>query len=359
MADATIKNIPRNPALGVIADWLMSAKKTGGTIGDFFLGKSPEVLDSLSYGFKPTTGQGMTFGVKPEAVDLMNLTPIGSVAGMAGKPVAKMAGREIARQVETGTGILGRNVIDPRMNMIAYHGSPHSFDKFDMSKIGTGEGAQAYGHGLYFADNPSVAKEYQLALGNKPAAVDDFAGFEAQAAMAKNKGNVKNSIAWLENRRKTIDEAKQFLIPGAHEKQIADIDEAIRRISSGEVNKNKGTLYKVDIADEAIPNMLLWDKPLSEQTPEVQKALKNSGINFPEQNWNTGAKIYEAFGGKGSFSNNLERRQHQTDALKNLGIQGIRYLDAGSRGQGAGTMNTVVFDDKLVKILEKNGKPIK
>jgi len=36
----------------------------------------------------------------------------------------------------------------------AYHGSPHDFDKFSMQKIGTGEGAQAYGHGLYFAENP-------------------------------------------------------------------------------------------------------------------------------------------------------------------------------------------------------------
>ena len=35
----------------------------------------------------------------------------------------------------------------------AYHGSPHDFDRFDLSKIGTGEGAQAYGHGLYFAEN--------------------------------------------------------------------------------------------------------------------------------------------------------------------------------------------------------------
>jgi len=33
----------------------------------------------------------------------------------------------------------------------AWHGSPHKFDKFDSSKIGTGEGAQAYGHGLYLA----------------------------------------------------------------------------------------------------------------------------------------------------------------------------------------------------------------
>ena len=41
-----------------------------------------------------------------------------------------------------------------------YHGSPHDFEKFDVSRIGTGEGPQAYGHGLYFAENPAVAAEY-------------------------------------------------------------------------------------------------------------------------------------------------------------------------------------------------------
>jgi ADP-Ribosyltransferase in polyvalent proteins len=46
----------------------------------------------------------------------------------------------------------------------AYHGSPHDFERFDLSKIGTGEGAQAYGHGLYFAENPKVAEEYRRAL---------------------------------------------------------------------------------------------------------------------------------------------------------------------------------------------------
>ena len=39
----------------------------------------------------------------------------------------------------------------------AYHSSPHDFDKFDLAKIGTGEGAQVYGHGLYFAENPAVS----------------------------------------------------------------------------------------------------------------------------------------------------------------------------------------------------------
>ena len=39
----------------------------------------------------------------------------------------------------------------------AYHSSPHDFERFDLSKIGTGEGAQVYGHGLYFAENPAVS----------------------------------------------------------------------------------------------------------------------------------------------------------------------------------------------------------
>ena len=46
----------------------------------------------------------------------------------------------------------------------AWHGSPHKFDKFSMDAIGTGEGAQAYGHGLYFADSRDVATGYKNAL---------------------------------------------------------------------------------------------------------------------------------------------------------------------------------------------------
>ena len=54
----------------------------------------------------------------------------------------------------------------------AYHGSPHDFDAFDMSKIGTGEGAQAYGHGLYFAENPKVAEGYRYVHGGGMPTVD-------------------------------------------------------------------------------------------------------------------------------------------------------------------------------------------
>jgi hypothetical protein len=47
----------------------------------------------------------------------------------------------------------------------AFHGTPHKFDKFDINKVGTGEGATAYGHGLYFAENQKVADAYAKELG--------------------------------------------------------------------------------------------------------------------------------------------------------------------------------------------------
>jgi hypothetical protein len=49
-------------------------------------------------------------------------------------------------------------------DITAYHGSPYDFDRFDISKIGSGEGQQVYGHGLYFADKEGVAQRYRDAL---------------------------------------------------------------------------------------------------------------------------------------------------------------------------------------------------
>ena len=51
-----------------------------------------------------------------------------------------------------------------RQLMTAWHGSPHRFDKFSTKAIGTGEGAQVYGHGLYFAEEREVAEHYRNGL---------------------------------------------------------------------------------------------------------------------------------------------------------------------------------------------------
>jgi hypothetical protein len=46
--------------------------------------------------------------------------------------------------------------------------------------------------------------------------------------------------------------------------------------------------------------------------------------------------------------------------LKQAGIPGIRYLDQGSRGAGAGTSNFVVFpgNENMLRILERNNQPL-
>lgn len=61
--------------------------------------------------------------------------------------------------IRKGSGALKRE-------MVAYHGTPHQFDEFKMDKIGTGEGFQSQGHGLYFSEAPEVAEHYKASLSN-------------------------------------------------------------------------------------------------------------------------------------------------------------------------------------------------
>lgn len=69
-------------------------------------------------------------------------------------------------QIKSATG--NRGTFDPNSPNIleqpAFHGSPHKFDKFSLQKIGTGEGNQAYGFGLYFASRREVAEYYRDSL---------------------------------------------------------------------------------------------------------------------------------------------------------------------------------------------------
>ena len=47
---------------------------------------------------------------------------------------------------------------------LGYHGSPYFFDGFTLAHIGSGEGAQAHGWGLYFALSRAVAEGYRKKL---------------------------------------------------------------------------------------------------------------------------------------------------------------------------------------------------
>ena len=256
------------------------------------------------------------------------------------------------------------------IGMTVWHGSPHKFTKFDMSKIGTGEGAQAYGHGVYMAENPEVAREYagklstpKMTFGGK--IVNELHGISDDAInTAKILDSQMTSRAW--------DERNSFL------REVLNrgwVQKALPEL--GELGvKETGALYKVDIPDEAVARMLDWDKKLSEQAPEVLDAIKKSSAKYGPVRGNapiysdaaapymTGHDFYRDLanalsdGGVRRGSTALSGQDAiASQHLKELGIPGIRYLDGGSRTAGSGSSNFVLFDDAMARILETNGIP--
>jgi hypothetical protein len=108
--------------------------------------------------------------------------------------------------------------------------------------------------------------------------------------------------------------------------------------------------------------MLDWDKPLSQQPemiPRVREAMAAKGF----EPWQIDSMIGRDITGEqvNAFVGGIQGQAKSPELLRKAGIPGIRYLDGGSRGAGAGTSNYVVFpgEEGLLKILERNGAPLK
>jgi plasmid stabilization system protein ParE len=295
-----------------------------------------------------------------------------------------------------------------------FHGSPHLFKKFRTDKIGTGEGAQAYGHGLYLAENPNVAKEYRdrlsggiESIGGEPLNLQNIKSGQLAAFMDRAYGR-ELGIKNLE--RDTMRAVANRLSFGREKDYLHDINaatategealEALRLLKSGkslpEVKSNE-YLYKVDLPDDQIKNMLDWDKPLSEQNLGIkfptlkeakiledkveklaEKSLSSSVDSQATRDWEKAFRSVE-YGkakivlnqnnpkmyGKGASGEDLYdklsyalTRKGASKYLKEAGIPGIKYLDQGSRQAGKGTRNYVVFDERLPTIEEINSKVV-
>jgi hypothetical protein len=243
----------------------------------------------------------------------------------------------------------------------AYHGSPHDFDRFSMDKIGTGEGGQAFGHGLYFAENEGVARSYRDTLsdilvgGKKLDYSTPLSAAEDAAVWAHMEGSRDAAIRRIEStthhlqnsRHKDIPEfrALEYLRSGA---PLPDV-------------KPTGRMYEVDIhADPG--RMLDLDSPLSKQAPEVRdaamKAIARGAEDMARAQGISGADVAAGVAGSAnpiSMFPNAYKGASMSNALREAGIPGVRYFDAASRTPGVGTRNYVVFDDKLIEILRKYG----
>ena len=267
-----------------------------------------------------------------------------------GGDTAALAGKGLLHAIFAGVGaktadkgLLAMDAVAPKAQGLldgirAYHGSPHSFDKFSLDKIGTGEGAQAYGHGLYFAEAEDTARSYRDALSNTLATDAgrishgdaDYAIMEAGRTVGGVSQRQLDTLSTniVEALRNDMDPADvvSTLAKTDQERVAANaMIEAAKQYRKGD----PGHMYEVNI--NANPDDFLdWDKPLSEQGPKVQDGLRKLWGSSYER------RIADPYNSHGQ---DLAARtmdpvngRAYTQELRQAGIPGIKYLDAGSRG---------------------------
>jgi len=267
--------------------------------------------------------------------------------------------------------------LPPEAKRVVYHGSPYVFDKFDVQKIGTGEGAQVFGHGLYFAGEPEVAKTYAPADTEWKVTGDPYAigNAKAGATLQEQHGDVDKAVASLEKQLKIAnrraDNATDWgpIEAEEHSVNVLKIRDAIQSLKSGAVVPTKGTGGVYEVALHPNEDELLdWDKPLSEQSDTVKKAIEKQRfalVDPSDSRLQSGTKnarmqrVADKSMTGAEFYNYLmpEQRDRAAGAdasalLESSGIKGIRYLDQQSRGAGEGSRNYVIFNDADVEILK-------
>ena len=200
-----------------------------------------------------------------------------------GQPTSREQDEALARATEhiaEGVDIGG---------LTSWHGSGKIFNKFDPKFMGTGEGNQAFSAGAYLAGARPTAREYADVLGKKiyvgdkelvKKATQDYNPdwSEAEFLLHDAGGNLENVIRqhqWGSHMdvRAAPDLAQQ-------NRQIAMELAAMR----GKVRVDQGgQVYTVDLPDTHVANMLDWDKPLTQQAPQVIKGLAATEHPFVQQ----------------------------------------------------------------------------
>ena len=279
------------------------------------------------------------------------------------------------------------------LQQTVYHGSPYRFSKFDHSKMGTGEGAQAYGWGTYIAENKDVANQYRINLAYDP---------------SEMKIGGKQINEYYDDLSRVADRSKDNAVAQDGYEKAGLIERLMSNETPQEVEswanglghgdwfrkeikpnfQSFGFDYEVDLPDEKIAQMLDWDKPLSEQPESVRNALKpyltgggspdpdlQRRINVMESKIAINPSLEEGYRtrinklkGEQSPSTSITGQQVISDLfpdqktaskkLSEAGIPGIKYLDDNSRSEGEGTRNFVVFDENDLTVLTVNGEKV-
>ena len=288
---------------------------------------------------------------------------------------------------------------EPKKDIIGYHGTKYDLanNKFDINKVGKGQGKATYGHGIYIAQNPKVAGVYQAELsGDKMydtlqtkdgTSIADYMNKEPVSDHAlhvyfKHQGDLGKTISELKDKAAN---SSLTSLRNLSKKGIPFIEDFVK--TEKPTWKGTGKLYEVDVPDIHIANMLNHDTTLATQPQHIQHIANKRGLDLNI----TGNTLYRHLTGE------LGSKKAASEFLNDNGIKGIKYLDGDSRNSKfvlsppdevktgdwmvkdnmrpnsegkhfatkkeaetfletakKGTSNFVVFDDSILTVLRKN-----
>lgn len=276
---------------------------------------------------------------------------------------------DIIRKSAADTRI--KESLDERFRTV-YHGSGASFDRFDHSFMGTGEGAQAYGWGTYVTEVEGIGKSYAEKAAD-PAKKDYlYEELTKLKNIIRHEPNLyidnRSTISDLKKQIKELEEIQRndpdfdFEIPRLkeYEKEWEHIEDLISKVSTR-------VLYTVEIPDDTGENYLDWDKPITKkQIKRIQDYLsenyrKNKLDNFNASiapstavnaeeidKWSMrGENIYK------TLENLLGGDREASEALLQCGFTGIKYpAQATTGGRSDGARNYVIFNENDLQITD-------
>ena len=316
--------------------------------------------------------------------------------------------KDILNGVKDGKGVLyvdnngNGNYYTQTYNQLAWHGSPHAFDEFDLGAIGTGEGNQAHGWGLYFAKDKKVSDLYRRELSLihdvdkgtlfKVDVPDTKTMIDEQQSLnilsKETKQNLNAAVNALSEQAKEVfinEYTKSPLFNHYAKKEIDELgskfdqldteynllkDKYLDKYIEGELNTiTQRTItrlaekYNIDLkALKENPNSIkdiknqldtMWFNAFTEYGMASKKyrevywgkykkdfstLLNDGGIN--------GRDFYTA------LSKALGGAKQASEHLNKYGVKGITYI-----GEQDGRCY-VVFDDKAIKVIEKYNQSV-
>ena len=327
------------------------------------------------------------FGLATDAMDwLPGAALVGGAATGAGLLGRALKGKNFAptSMDDIGAALLGQSLQNTGKlddAMVAYQGSPHKFDALDPTKIGTGEGNQVFGHGMYVAENPEVAGGYRTVNYDSARMQPYYDEVMPRKLTTKERAEITKAALGGD---KPGEAGLRMHYRAASMRDIPEsiLDDAI--MQNRELSR--GYLYEIDVPDEDIAKMLDWDAPFDKQPEALKEYIRafdedemqylfeeRYGINYiPEEM--TGGELHRVLEvayendmiipssrlDKINWERSTTNKESAAIALEEAGIPGIKYYDQGSRGAEEGTRNMVLFDElaRRAKVLKRNDETI-